>query len=379
LYRLPRRPAAYKAIPSRQQANLGFRTAGVPVRAPPTGRRSALWLVYWGMANAARNPVALPPQIILPVGIAIASFLIDLKTPDDIADGFLYLLAVLSCIWVPFTTSALYTAFGLMLPMLVGAFVSPSIAPPWTAITNRALGAIVMWLTAIIVWRNARLIGDREHTLAELERLHGATERAANAERIELSRWLHDGLAQQLVAVGWSLDRIVRHAGDAKEVQAEARELRAMINGALKTVHRKAVELRKLDNELDGLPVLVERHVADFIGRTGLSVELSGTKKLERVPVTYTIVCLKVLQEALTNVAKHASASRILVQIGEESGAVHITITDDGRGMDMVATRNPERLGLLGLHERLTAIGGSLTVSNAVPRGVRIEARVPVE
>jgi signal transduction histidine kinase len=338
------------------------------------------------MAKLAWNAVALrrcrrfvPPQILLPVGIAITSFLIDLKTPGDIADGFFYLLAVLSCIWVPCATSALYTAFGLMLPMLVGAFVSPSSAPSWTAITNRALGVIVMWLAAIIVWRNARLSRDREQTLVQLAQLHGATERAANAERIELSRWLHDGLAQQLVAVGWSLDRIVRHAADVREVQAEARELRAIINGALKTVHRKAVELRKLDNEQDGLPVLVERYVADFTGRTGLSVELSGTKCLERVPVTYTIVCLKVLQEALTNVAKHASASRILVQIGEESGAVHITITDDGRGMDMVATRNPERLGLLGLHERLTAIGGSLTVSNAVPRGVRIEARVPVE
>jgi signal transduction histidine kinase len=267
----------------------------------------------------------------------------------------------------------------LMLPMLVGAFVSPSSAPPWTATTNRALGAIVMWLAAIIVWRNARLIRDREHTLSELERLYGATERAANAERIELSRWLHDGLAQQLVAVGWSLDRIVRHAGDAREVEAEARELRSVINGALKTVHRKAVELRKLDNEQDGLPVLVERHVADFIGRTGLPVELSGTKMLERVPVTYTIVCLRVLQEALTNIAKHAGASRIVVEIREESRAIHITITDDGRGIDIVAARNPERLGLLGLHERLTAIDGSLTVSNAVPHGVRIEARIPIE
>jgi signal transduction histidine kinase len=190
---------------------------------------------------------------------------------------------------------------------------------------------------------------------------------------------LHDGLAQQLVAVGWSLDRIVRRASEVREVQAEARELRAMIDGALRTVHRKAVELRKSDDERDGLRVLVERHVADFIGRTGLSVELSGTKCLERVPVTYTIVCLRVLQEALTNVAKHASATRILIEIGEEPGAIHITITDDGRGIDMVAPRNPDRLGLLGLRERLTAIGGSLTVSNATPHGVRIEARVPIE
>jgi signal transduction histidine kinase len=332
-----------------------------------------------GKFVALRKCGLVPSRIILPIGIAITSYLIDLKTPDDIADGFFYLLAVLSCVWVPCANAALYTAFGLMLPMLVGSFGSPSSSPPRTGITNRVLGLIVMWLVAFVVWRNARLIRDREHNLAQLKRLHDSTERGANAERIELSRWLHDALAQQLVAVGWSLDRMVRHAPEVGEVQAEARELRAMINGAMKTVHRKAVLLRKFDNERDGLPVLVERHVADFIGRTGLSVELSGTKCLGRVPVTYTIVCLEVVQEALTNVAKHAGTNRILVEIGEESGAIHISIRDDGRGMDMAVPRKPDRLGLLRLHERLIAIGGSLTVSNAMPHDGRIEARVPLE
>jgi signal transduction histidine kinase len=321
----------------------------------------------------------VPPQIILPAGIGIASFLIDLKTPDDIADGFIYLLAVLSCVWVPYPSSALFTALGLMFPMLLGFLASPSSSSHWTGITNHVLGVIVMWLVALIVWRSARLIREREDTLVQLERLHDSTERAANAERIELSRWLHDGLAQQLVALGWSLDRIVRHASDVVKTQAEARELRGVIDDALRTVHRKAVELRMWDNEHDGLVVLVERQVADFIGRTGLPVELSGTKSLERVSENHKLVCLKVLQEALTNAAKHASASRILVEIREEPRAILISIADDGRGIDMDARGNPDRLGLLGLHERLAAIGGSLTVSNATPHGARIDARVPIE
>jgi signal transduction histidine kinase len=321
----------------------------------------------------------VPPQIILPAGIGIASFLIDLKTPDDIADGFIYLLAVLSCVWVPYPSSALFTALGLMFPMLLGFLASPSSSSHWTGITNHVLGVIVMWLVALIVWRSARLIREREDTLVQLERLHDSTERAANAERIELSRWLHDGLAQQLVALGWSLDRIVRHASDVVKTQAEARELRGVIDDALRTVHRKAVELRMWDNERDGLVVLVERQVADFIGRTGLPVELSGTKSLERVSENHKLVCLKVLQEALTNAAKHASASRILVEIREEPRTILISIADDGRGIDVDARGNPDRLGLLGLHERLAAIGGSLTVSNATPHGARIDARVPIE
>lgn len=339
-----------------------------------------------GMTNVSRKstvmkkcPRFIPPQILLPAAIGITSFLIDLKTPDDIADGFIYLLAVLSCVWIPCPSSALYAAFGLMFPMLLGFWASPSSPSPWTGITNHVLGVVVMWLVALVVWRGARLIREREHTLAQLERLHEATERAANAERIELSRWLHDGLAQQLVALGWSLDRIVRHASEQKKVQAEAQELRGVIDDALQTVHRKAVELRKWDSEHDGLSALVEQQIAAFIGRTGLPVELNGAKCLERVSESHKLVCLKVLQEALTNSAKHAQASRIVVEIREEPRAIHMSITDDGHGIDTEARRKPDRLGLLGLHERLGSIGGSLIVSNALPHGLRLEARIPIE
>jgi signal transduction histidine kinase len=321
----------------------------------------------------------VPPQTIVPVAIAIASFLIDIKTPNDIADGFLYLLAVLSCVWVPRVNSALYTAFGLMLPMLLGTLASPASSLPLTGISNRVLGVVVMWLTAFVVWRNARLNRERERTLAKLERLRDASERAANAERIELSHWLHDGLAQQLVSVGWSLDRIANHVADERKVQSEARELRAVIDDALQTVHRKAVELRELDDELGELPILVEQHVTDFAHRTGLSVELSGTEYLGRIPTTYKLLCLRILQEGLTNVVKHASATRVRIEFGEKPQEIYITITDDGRGIDSDAQGKPGSLGLLGLHERLTAIGGSFTVSNATPHGAQIEARVPTE
>ena len=321
----------------------------------------------------------LPPQIILPIGIGIAAFLIDLKTPDDISDGFFYILAVVSCAWVPLADSALYVGFALMLPMSLGYFVSPLAVPPWTGIANRALGILVIWLVAFVVWRNAHLIRDRGRALAELEHLHSATELAANAERIELSRWLHDGLAQQLVAVGWSLDRIANRSLDDEAARAEARKLRATIDGALETVHRKAVELRKSESEHSELSVQIQRYVTDFIRRTDLSVDVLGTQYLARVPAPRATLCLQIVQEALTNVAKHATASRALVEIKEEFRAVCITITDDGRGIAPGARDKPDRLGLLGLHECVSAVGGSLDVSNVSPGGVRIEARVPIE
>jgi signal transduction histidine kinase len=339
-----------------------------------------------GIATFSRKSAVLkkytavfPPQIILPLGIAVIAFLIDLLTPDDIADGFFYILAVVCCVWVPYANAALYTAFGLMLPMALGFVASPLASSPLTGIFNRALGALVMWLVAFVVWRNAHLIRDRERAMAQLEQLHFAAERGANAERIELSRWLHEGLAQQLVAVGWSLDRIASRTLDEGKVQAEASELRTTINDALRTVHRKAVELRKLESDPGGLPVLVERLVAEFIARTGVPVEVGGTQGLERIPDNFRTLCLTFVQEALTNIAKHAGASRVVVEIREEASAIHITVTDDGGGIDADDRRKPDSLGLLGLDERLTAIGGALMVSNVQPHGARIEARVPIK
>jgi two-component system, NarL family, sensor histidine kinase UhpB len=211
-----------------------------------------------------------------------------------------------------------------------------------------------------------------------LEQLHGTAERAANAERVELSRWLHEGLAQELAAVGWALDGLARHARDEARVRSEAAELRLAVDSALRIVHRKAVALREVEHELGGLRALVERSTADFTRRTSVPVAMLGFEALELVPPSYAILCLKVVQEALTNVAKHAHASHVRIECRNEPKAVRIAIVDDGRGIDAAARVKPDSLGLLGLTERLTAIGGALTVANVVPSGVLVEARVPI-
>jgi signal transduction histidine kinase len=320
----------------------------------------------------------LPPQALLPIGIAGLSFLIDLETPDDIADGFFYIFAVVSCAWVPRVKAALYTACGLLLPIILGSFFSPPTTHGWAGSVNRVLGSILMWLVALVVWRNARSARERELAISQLEQLHGAAERAANAERVELSRWLHEGLAQELAAVGWALDGLANHATDEAKVRSEAAELRSAVDSALRIVHRKAVALRDVEHELGGLPALVERCAADFTRRTDLPVKMLGFEALDLVPSLYAILCLKVVQETLTNVAKHANASHVRIECRNEPEAVWIAIADDGRGIDAAARVKPDSLGLLGLSERLTAIGGALTVSNVEPSGVLVEARVPI-
>jgi hypothetical protein len=119
----------------------------------------------WDAVRRRRTAV----QIILPFGLATTAFLIDLKTPGEIADGFFYVLAVLSCVWIPGVNAALSTALGLMVPMILGFFASPSASASqlWTVAANRILGIILSWLVALVVWRISRLNQDRERTLIE--------------------------------------------------------------------------------------------------------------------------------------------------------------------------------------------------------------------
>ena len=319
------------------------------------------------------------PQATLPLGIGVAAFLLDLGTPDNVADGFLYTLAVLACVWVPRAEAALYAAAALMVPMALGFALSPSSLPIWERLLDRTLGATAIWLAALVVWRNAKLIGDRERTLALLRELHGSAERAAHTERIELSRWLHEGLAQQMAAVGWGIDRLAQQADAPAEVRTQARELRSLVDRALDTVRGKAGALRDAD-VAPGTPlaVLVERYVAAYGGRSGLSVSVTGLKSVGAIPQTHTTLCFKVVQEALTNVAKHACASRVRVEFREAARVIHLTVTDDGCGLGADARLKPDSLGLLGLNERLTAIGGALSVLNVAPHGVRLAARIPL-
>lgn len=321
----------------------------------------------------------LPPQATLPLGISVAAFLLDLGTPNNVADGFLYTLAVLACVWVPRADAALYAAAALMIPMGIGFAVSHSSLPLWEGLLDRVLGAAAIWLAAIVVWRNAKLIGDRERTLVQLRELHGSAERAAHTERLELSRWLHEGLAQEVAAVGWGIDRLAHQAADPVGVRTEARELRLLVDRVLDTVRGKAGALRDADVAPGTqLTVLVERYVAGYGGRTGLSVAVAGLKSVGVIPQTHTTLCFKVVQEALTNVAKHACASRVRVDFREAARVIHLTVTDDGCGLSADARLKPDSLGLLGLTERLTAIGGALSVLNVAPHGVRLTARIPL-
>lgn len=164
----------------------------------------------------------------LPPLIAFAAFLIDVNTANGLADGFLYVAAVLICMWVPAVNAALYTALGLMLPMILGFALSPIGASLEVAVGNRCVASSMIWFAAIAVWRNAR---ERDSTLAALQRQLRGVARAAK-ERMALSDWLRQNVSLELTMVDWRLKNLSHQIRRGVELQSEALILRGAIQRA---------------------------------------------------------------------------------------------------------------------------------------------------
>lgn len=176
--------------------------------------------------------------------MAFAAFVIDIKTPNGVMDGFLYISAVLVCVWVPAAHAALYTALGLTLPMILGFVLSPIGASMEVAVVDRFVALGMIWLAAYAVWRKAR---ERDSTLAALQQKLRGVERAAEKERMALSDWLRQDVSLELTMVDWRLNQLSHQIRRGVELQSEALILRRAIQRASQSVYGKMIRLREAD------------------------------------------------------------------------------------------------------------------------------------
>jgi signal transduction histidine kinase len=195
-------------------------------------------------------------------------------------------------------------------------------------------------------------------------------------ERTRLARELHDETGQALTSILLGLRR-VEDAEDHESARAAARELRPQIVDTLQNVRRLAVELRPTALDDFGLVPALERLTESFAEASGIVVDLEASTGEERMPTEIETALYRIVQEALTNVAKHASASHVSVVVSRRDGAVTALVEDDGRGFGATGGR-AEGLGLVGMKERVGLLGGRLAVESTEGSGTTIVAEVPV-
>jgi signal transduction histidine kinase len=197
---------------------------------------------------------------------------------------------------------------------------------------------------------------------------------AQESERRRLALELHDETGQALTSILLGLKAIRASNSDAAAERAEA-DVRALVVQALQDVRALAVELRPAALDDFGLVPALERLAETFSERSGIKTMIEASLD-ERLPPEIETTLYRVVQEALTNVAKHAGALHVSIVVSSRDRSVAATIDDDGRGFETSSVR-ADALGLLGMRERLALVGGTLAVESG-DSGTTIAAQVPL-
>lgn len=201
-------------------------------------------------------------------------------------------------------------------------------------------------------------------------------ERAALAERVRLSRELHDGLAQSLWLAKLKVGHLATRAGMGPEAAALTDELSRAIDAGLAEA-QQAVAAMRLSGEASGsLQDLLSRSVHEFSDRFGLRVEFECKGELPGLSARAQAEVLRIAQEALSNVRRHADATVVRVRAFVESNRLVVSVRDNGRGFDP-ALVGQDAFGLASMRERAELIGGELSTELAPGDGTLITLIVP--
>jgi PAS domain S-box-containing protein len=197
-------------------------------------------------------------------------------------------------------------------------------------------------------------------------------------EKSRVARELHDELAQSLTALKMDAIWTRNNLGDANPaVRAKLEEMLGMLDASVAATRRIAADLRPLVLDDLGLVPAIEWLVQNFTQRTGVACALEADEDLE-LQEPYATAVFRIVQESLTNVAKHAQARQVKVAVVRTASEIRLSVTDDGLGFDTSAGRKPASLGLAGLRERAQLVQGAFSVRSEPGRGTTVEALIPV-
>ncbi|MDP2872316.1 MAG: HAMP domain-containing protein [Bacillota bacterium] len=210
---------------------------------------------------------------------------------------------------------------------------------------------------------------------------------AQEDERRRIARELHDETGQYLTSLMLGL-KAVEEARDMDTARRTSAALREMTEEALDVVRDLSLELRPgLLDDLGLVPAL-QRHTAEYQQRAGIEVDLcttgmdDGMDGTQRLPGVVELTLYRIVQEALTNVARHSGARKAAVCISRSRDSVSATVEDDGRGFDVGELAGSEsrrgRLGLFGMQERASLVGGRLAIESAPGSGTTVYVRLPL-
>ena len=228
---------------------------------------------------------------------------------------------------------------------------------------------------ALVVVVRLRILEQRsEEAERQMRELSQQLVSTQEEERKNLSRELHDHVAQVLTGLRMALGRVERISGDTR-VGAAIAECRGLVDDMFRTVRDLALGLRPSMLDDVGLQAALEWHVRDFTRRYAINAELKMDGEFESLPDKQRTCVYRVIQEAMTNCARHAQAKTIQINVTTDQGHLHVLVSDDGVGLDPGRRHG---LGLRGIDERVKELQGTMTITQQMGNGTRLAVQLPI-
>ena len=216
----------------------------------------------------------------------------------------------------------------------------------------------------------------------QLRALSAHLQRVREEERTRIAREVHDELGQALTGLKLDLSRLAgkppRTASALRNQAGEIKSLVARVNATIQTVRRIATDLRPgiLDNL--GLVAALEWQAADFENRSAVKCRVRADLEFPELHPELNTAFFRIFQETLTNVIRHAQATRVDVRLSREAGDVLLVIHDNGRGISDAEIANTRSIGLCGMRERAALFGGQVNISGLPGQGTTVTVRIPI-
>jgi signal transduction histidine kinase len=245
------------------------------------------------------------------------------------------------------------------------------------SLSHVALIAVVLAALLIGIWAVTRAHRARRIAEEDLARLGGGLLKMQEAERARIARELHDGISQQLAIVALELDALQSrlpesvspHRADVALLAQGVRTIAADLQQVTRGLHPARL------GHLGLVPAV--RALARDIEHYKLRIDVVESDWPANLPSVVALSLYRVAQEALHNAARHSGADVVSVSFRGTDGALTLTVSDAGVGVDTTGAGGLGGLGIVSMRQRLRMIGGSLTIATAPGQGTRVQARVP--
>jgi signal transduction histidine kinase len=244
-------------------------------------------------------------------------------------------------------------------------------------VTAVVLG-LFLFFVLMMVRSHRKIEAAQRERLRQMQIFSEKLQSAREEEQKQIARELHDELGGALTGIKYDLLWLGKHAVMKRGVKERYQAIRGMVDTTTKTVQRISSGLRPKILDTVGLEAAVEWHTREFTKRTSIEIDLHQTNKLPPLDDAMTTGVYRIIQEALTNIARHSEATRAEVALQLNGDELCVEIADNGKGIDQAMIVHPESLGILSMQERARILSGKIVFTSNTGKGTRVVLTVPI-